>query len=135
MTTFDLRDIRRTMDVYTADNVYLGSVLGIEPAPDKRPARHDPRDEQPPEPHAHTSTFNGERLGPAPTADIGNAGPSTQSARRGYGAASDGATPIGRGVLRVGKWWGIASRHTIALDAVQAVSLERVVLHLRADEL
>jgi hypothetical protein len=135
MSSFDQRDIRRTMDVYTADNVYLGTVLRIESQPDTPSAHTETIDRQPQVFHNPEHAFNGEQLGPASTAQMGNQGPTTQSALNKYGASSDAAVAIGRGSLHVGKWWGLAGKHILPLDAVQAVSLERVVLRIRADDL
>jgi hypothetical protein len=42
---------------------------------------------------------------------------------------------FGQGAITVGRWWGLIDRRTIALDAVQIVSLERVVLRLRRHQL
>ena len=70
-----------------------------------------------------------------PTQPLGNPGPSTQSAHALYAVQSDGAEPLGRGAIEVGKWWGLVGRRTIPLDAVQTVSLERVVLRLKQAEL
>ena len=118
---FDVRDIRRGMDVYTRDNVYLGSVLEARPGPAfSEQAGAGPRPEEASEP-------NGELLGPMPTAPLGNPAPQQQGAARGYAASPDGARPLGRGTLRVGRWPGPGVR-TISLDEVQTVSLERVVL-------
>ena len=126
---FDRRDIRPTMDVYTLDNAYLGTVLAIIPGREPSP------EESAPAPGREASTISGESLGPMPTQPVGNVGPETQSARAGYAAHPDGAERLGRGALTVGKWWGLAARRTIPLDAVQTVSLERVVLKLKRDEL
>ncbi len=127
--SFDRRDIRKAMDVYTLDNVYLGTVLDVLRGPPSSftqtvapPARE-------------TSIVNGELLGPMPTQTIGNMGPSKQSAAAAYATAADGAQPLGEGRLVVGHWWGLAGRQTIPLATIQAVSLERVVLELRKDEL
>ena len=123
--SFDSRDIRPFMDVYTRDNVYLGTVRAIVPGPgDALP----PPEEQPPEWARQSSALDGERLGPAPTQALGNPGPRAQSARAGYAAALDGARPLGHGYLEVGRWWGLIGRRTIPLEAVQTVSLERVIL-------
>jgi hypothetical protein len=135
MSNFDARDIRRTMDVYSIDNVYLGSVLRVLPRPLAASPADDAKAEQPPEPHDPDHPFNGERLGPASTAALGNAGPATQMSSRAYGSAPDSAPALGQGVLHVGKWWGLGGTYTIPLDAVQAVSMERVVLRVRANEL
>lgn len=127
--SFDQRDIRRAMDVYTLDNVYLGTVLKTVsgPAVEPKPAVVAPA--------RQVSDVNGEAFGPMPTQPIGNPGPVTQGAREGYAAASDSALPLGRGHFVVGKWWGLADRRTIPIDAIQTVSMERVVLKLRQDEL
>ncbi|MBI3968597.1 MAG: hypothetical protein HY329_23430 [Chloroflexi bacterium] len=126
---FDRRDIRPAMDVYTADNVYLGTVLAVVSGPGATPeAAGD-------EPTPTVSAFDGEQLGPVPTQAVGNAGPATQSAARSYAVASDGAAPIGAGEIRVGRWWGLVGRYTIPLSAVQTVSLERVVLAVKAANL
>ncbi len=126
---FDRRDIRPSMDVYTLDNAYLGAVREVIPGPlglvgDRLPGATP-----------EASEVSGERLGPAPTQDIGNAGPRTQSARAGYAAASDGAEPLGDGALKVARWWGPVGRRTIPLRAVQTVSLERVTLRQTKGEL
>lgn len=126
---FDRRDIRPSMDVYTRDNAYLGTVRSVIPGPPGPGGRRVPEDAR------QASEVDGELLGPVPTQHIGNAGPRTQSARAGYGAASDGAEPLGEGTIEVGKWWGLAGRRTIPLHAVQTVSLERVILRQRKDEL
>ena len=127
--SFDRRDVRPAMDVYTLDDVYLGTVLRIVPGPEP------PAQEQVPEDARQSSAIGGELLGPMPTQPLGNPGPSTQSAHALYAVPSDGAQPLGRGALEVGKWWGLVGRRTIPLDAVQTVSLERVVLRLNQAEL
>ncbi|MGH2352573.1 MAG: hypothetical protein ACRDI2_20235 [Chloroflexota bacterium] len=123
---FDRRDIRRGMDVYTLDNAYLGTVLSVVEGQAWTSA------EQMAEGAHQSSVADGERLGPAPTVAVGNTGPSRQAAQALYATPSDGAGSIGRGALVVGKWWGLAGRRTIPLDLVQTVSLERVVLKVKA---
>ena len=127
--SFDRRDIRPSMDVYTLDNAYLGTVLAIVPGPEP------PAEASAPASGRETSAISGELLGPMPTQPVGNVGPETQSARAVYATRPDGAERLGHGALKVGKWWGLAARRTIPLDAVQTVSLERVVLKLKRDEL
>lgn len=127
---FTVRDIRRAMDVYTRDNVYLGTVLEVIPGP----AAPDGKPELSPE-VLQSSAVNGEWLGPMPTEPLGNRGPANQSARARYAVGQEAAERIGRGALRVGKFGGLVGRRLIPLDAVQTVSLERVVLRLRSDEL
>lgn len=128
--TFDQRDIRPPLDVYTLDNVYLGSVLRVMPEPaavlDQRSpdrARHEP------------DAVDGERLGPAPTQAAGNRGPGVQAARARYGITADSTPLLGNGAFVIGKWWGIIGRQTIPVDAVLTVSLERVILRLKQEEL
>ncbi len=122
--SFDFRDIRPAMDVYTLDNAYLGTVLDILPGP------VTPVEGQVPEDARQSSAISGEMLGPAPTKEIGNKGPVSQSARERYAVSPHTARPIGEGTLRVGRWGGLLGRRTIPMDAVQTVSLERVVLRL-----
>lgn len=125
--SFDARDIRRFMDVYTADNVWLGEVLRIIPGPEPSGG------EQAGEAVQQASAISGELLGPVPTAPIGNRGPRSQSATRQYAVSHDGARRLGQGALLVGRWWGLFARRVIPLSAVQTVSLERVVLSDKQD--
>ena len=127
--SFDRRDIRPSMDVYTLDNVYLGTVLAVVPGPEP------PSKKSAAAPDRESSAISGEMLGPVPTQPVGNVGPETQSARAVYATQPDGAERLGHGALKVGKWWGLAARRTLPLNAVQTVSLERVVLTLKRDEL
>lgn len=125
--SFDRRDIRKAMDVYTSDNAYLGTVLTITSGPvDTR--------ERIPATSWQTSLVNGELLGPMPTQPIGNQASIKQSASADYAATAD-APPLGDGTLVVGRWWGLIGRRVIALENVQTVSLERVVLKQRKAEL
>jgi len=126
---FDRRDIRPAMDVYTLDNVYLGSVLAVIPGPETLVKEHVlPEARQ-------TSSINGEMFGPMPTQTIGNTGPIKQSAKALYATEPASAKPLGRGAISVGKWWGLMGRRTIPLEAIQTVSMERVVLKHRKAEL
>ena len=122
--SFDRGDIRRTMDVYTLDNAYLGTVLKIVPG---RAALHEESVEAS---ARQTSRVNGELLGPMPTQPIGNQSPIRQGAQAQYDTATD-AEQLGDGALIVGRWWGLRGRRTIPLADVQTVSLERVVLKQR----
>jgi len=125
--SFDHRDVRRSMDVYTLDNVYLGSVVAVLPGPGIR------TEERVQEEARQSSIINGEMLGPVPTQTSGNRGPKTQGAAALYATQPDTAKPLGKGAIKVGTWWG--RRRTIPLDAIQAVSLERVVLKYRKKDL
>jgi hypothetical protein len=118
--SFDSRDIRLGMDVYTLDGVYLGTVRRVWPGP--------PSLDPVPTASAEASVPHGELLGPMPTAPLGNTAPCVQGAAAGFGSAADDAAPLGHGAIEVGRWWGLLGRRTIPLDAVQTVSLERVVL-------
>jgi hypothetical protein len=125
--SFDRRDIRRFMDVYTADNTYLGTVVAVRSGTVPTAADPAPRALQ-------TSTVSGELLGPMPTQPLGNRAAALQTAATGYNVVED-ADPLGEGSLVVGKWYGLLGRRTLPLDAVQTVSLERVVLRQRKAEL
>ena len=127
--SFDRRDIRPAMDVYTCDNVYLGTILKTIQGPAMLAS--DPM----PDHVNEASAVSGELLGPVPTQPIGNPGPSTQSARTRYAVWSDSAQPLGRGMIVVGRWWGLVGRRTFPLEAVQAISMERVILRLSKDDL
>jgi hypothetical protein len=126
---FDTRDIRSRMDVYTADNVWLGEVRQINPRPVAQEG------EQVGAAARQSSRINGELLGPMPTAPIGNPAPHAQSAESFYAAEPDDAAKIGRGSIIVGRWWGLLGRRTIPMEQVQTVSLERVVLKAQKDAL
>ena len=127
--SFNRRDIRRRMDVYTSDNVYLGTVLAVTAGAPVHPG------ENVAPPPDQTSEVNGELLGPMPTIPVGNLGPVSQGAARAYATAADSPGVLGAGSLVVGKWWGLRGRYVIPLDAVQTVSLERVILRVSQDEL
>jgi hypothetical protein len=126
--SFDFRDIRPDMDVYTRDNAYLGTVLSIQPGP------VEPIGVQVPDDARQSSTISGEMLGPVPTEKIGNKGPVSQSAQEAYAVKPHTARSIGNGTLTVGRWGGLLGRRTIPMHAVQTVSLERVVLRLSRDD-
>ena len=127
---FDLADIRPGMDVYTLDNIYLGSVLEVRPGPVDRAAR-----EPVPDGARQSSAVSGELLGPAPTAPLGNPGPTTQSAANDYAVRPADARPIGQGAIRVGRWWGLRGARVIPAAEIQTVSLERVMLRRSRYEL
>jgi hypothetical protein len=126
---FDRRDIRRAMDVYTRDNVYLGVVRrihrGVAPLPE----------EQEDEGARQSSAVDGESLGPMPTRVVGNPGPRSQAAGARYAVGPDGAEPLGDGALEVGRLRGMVGRRTIPLGLVQSVSFERVILRVTREEL
>ena len=127
--SFNRHDIRRTMDVYTCDNVYLGTVLAVTAGVPVHPQKNAAP------PSDQTSEFNGELLGPMPTMAIGNLGPVNQGAQGGYATVADSPDVLGTGSLVVGKWWGLRGRWVISLDVVQTVSFERVILRVSQDEL
>lgn len=127
--SFTTEDIRTSMDVYTLDNYYLGSILRI-----KRGRTNPPR-ARVPETARQSSETNGEMLGPMPTASIGNPGPRNQSAQREYATTPSTDRSIGDGSLTVGKWWGLVDRRHVPIDAILSVSLERIVLSWKKDDL
>lgn len=120
--SFDRADIRPAMEVYTLDNVYLGTVLAVTPGP----PHADPTPERPAT--MHSSAVSGELMGPMPTQSLGNTGPQRQAAGAGYASAGDGAAPLGQGSFTVGKWYGLFGKRSFPLDAVQTVSMERIIL-------
>lgn len=125
---FDRRDIRRAMDVYTRDNVYLGVVRRIHRGPPSPEERVDEGARQ-------SSAVDGESLGPMPTRAVGNPGPRSQAAGARYAVGHDGAEPLGDGALEVGRLRGLVGRRTIPLGLVQSVSFERVILRVTREEL
>lgn len=136
--SFDTRDIRPSMDVYTNDNVYLGTVIRVIPDSGGRVVgdqAETPAEAQVAAPAQQWSEVDGEMLGPMPTQTLGNKGPSKQSARAGYAVERDDATLIGRGSIQVAKWWGLLGSRTIAIEDVQTVSIERVVLSRKRNEI
>ncbi|MCM8745481.1 hypothetical protein NET03_02950 [Thermomicrobium sp. CFH 73360] len=126
--TFDTRDLRIGMDVYTADWVYLGTVRRVRlgPAPNMRPVRALPNE---------GSIVSGEFLGPQPTAPLGNPGPLVQTAANGYATGSDDALPLGTGAIAVGRLPLPLGWYWIPVSAIQIVSFERLVLGRTAAEL
>lgn len=126
---FDHRDIRRAMDVYTRDNVYLGVVRRI------RRGAPPPPEERVDESARQSSAVDGESLGPMPTRAVGNPGPRSQAAGARYAVVPDGAEPLGDGALEVGRLRELVGRRTIPLGLVQSVSFERVILRVTREEL
>ncbi|GAC1327155.1 MAG: hypothetical protein NVSMB2_26570 [Chloroflexota bacterium] len=126
---FSRSDIVPSMDVYTLDNVYLGAVLSVAAGASEK-TRERVADDA-----LQSGTTSGELLGPMPTQTLGNPGPRNQSARTFYGTQPASARLLGQGTMEVGRWWGIMGRRTIPVDAVQTVSLERVILRLRQQDL
>ena len=134
--SFDRRDIRPSMDVYTLDNAYLGTVLAVVPGP-------DPPEESAPAPGRETSAISGEALGPMPTMSLGNGGPLAQGARSRFASRADraGRPLAGAELLVLRTPIGLDLRHPlprlrrVPLSAVQTVSLERITLRVTAAEL
>jgi len=126
--TFDTRDIRVGMDVYTADGSYVGTVRKVllGPAPSRRPPQVSQRE---------ASAVLGELLGPQPTAPLGNPGPEQQSARNAFATSPDDALPLGAGRFAVGRLPVPLGWRWFSLDDVLVVSFERVVLQRTAAEL
>lgn len=127
--SFDHRDIRTRMDVYTLDNVYLGPVVTVVPGPVGCEV------ERVLEEARQSSKVNGEMFGPVPTQTGGNPGPKTQSAAALYATEPHDAHSLGQGAIKIGRWWGLIGRRTIPMENVQTVSLERVILKHRKEDL
>ncbi len=125
---FDHRDIRVSMDVWTADNQYLGTVRRVTGSGTPVSAPMEP-------PKPWVGGFSGEMIGPVPTQSLGNTGPVKQAAYAGYATIGDGAKSLGAGKMTVGHWAGFINRRSIALDLVQSVSLERITLRLTKAQL
>lgn len=122
-------EIRRQMDVFTLDAVYLGSVLWISAERgDHVPPNLGPDVLQ-------TSTVDGEMLGPMPTQALGNTGPVSQAARAKYATGATGAESFQSGTLLVGKFHGLLGIRRVSIDDIQTVAMERIVLRQTFDEL
>ncbi len=125
---FDHHDIRVSMDVWTVDNYYLGTVRRVTGSGKPVSTHMEP-------PERRGSGFSGETLGPASTQSIGNTGPDTQAMLAAYATNGDGAKSLDGGRVTVGHWAGLIKRRSIALDFVQSVSLERITLRLTKAQL
>lgn len=143
--TFTTRDLRPGTDVFSMDNVYLGTVIRVrwEGSGWLRGGRWassaaSPIGEQ-------AAYFSGEHLGPMPTWDIGNGGPTAQSAHAGYACQDDGPPwePIRQPAeLLIFRWlvslnWATARPVLWRIPAglIHLASLERIVLAVNADDL
>lgn len=133
--SFDDRDVRHGMDVFTLDNVRVGTIVWIRRSGPRRAARTQATD-----PVGQVSRVNGESLGPMPTTHLGNRGPLSQGARTRFGSRADPdvrrlegdelvvlRTPIGLELLSA-----LPRLRRVPMTAVQTVSLERVVLRVTA---
>lgn len=120
MAMFDLRDIRRDMDVYNRGGDWLGTVLEVEGVVARPPLRVVTT-------YPISSTaFNGELTGPVSTQLIGNSGPTVQTASTGYGST---ALPDDKaGSVLVGRWFGLSGRRWIDAGSIINISLERIVV-------
>jgi hypothetical protein len=120
MGTFDLRDIRKGMDVYRSDGTWVGTVLEVEGTAmgsPRRPVAIYP---------TSSSQFDGERLGPVSTQGLGNTGPLVQYRGYDYLGGEPDAGAVGR--VLIGQWFGLVGRRWIGPECVVNVSLERIVI-------
>jgi hypothetical protein len=127
--SFRTSEIRRGMDVFGLDGGKLGTVIRVVsgPAPDNSATGDVPgKPEQ--------RMFDGEAIGPAPTRELGNFGPATQSPENRYGSVALGGDPLGVGAIQIGTFYSWFGRKWIPLSEVQTVSMERVVLRKAANE-
>ena len=137
--SFDDRDVRRGMDVFTLDNVLVGTVVWIGRGSSRRSTEARASREL----GGQVSAVNGETLGPMPTANVGNGGPLAQGARARFASRADRAgRPLdGAELLVLRTPLGLDLRHPwprlrrVPLTAVQMVSLERIVLRVTEAEL
>jgi hypothetical protein len=144
------RDIRRGMDVFSLDGVYVGTVVHVSYERD-RGGHHAPHGGK-----AEATVrsgerrvsaegqFSGESIGPMPTAVLGNDGPREQSPGTAYASAprSSGRErrrPVALVMVRLLTALNRATLRPrvrrISVDRVQGISLERIILSLTAAEL
>lgn len=128
-TGFRSSDIRPGMDVFSLDGVQIGTVIQTLSGPET-PGSNGSNLHDPGAPICRR--FDGESTGPAPTRDVGNFGPATQSPETGYATGAEYGDPLGNGEMLVGTLFGRFRRRRISLDEVQTISMERVVLRQRA---
>jgi hypothetical protein len=147
--SFARRDNRLGKDVFTLDGVYLGIVLWISGGRRRRSGTRGPKPGDPrPAPVGQSDragAFNGEALGPMPTAALGNFGPRSQSADTGHAttcshesesAIDPPSTLIVVRTLTALNWSTLRPTvRRIPVSSIQAVSLERIVLSVTAREL
>jgi hypothetical protein len=137
--SFDVRDLRLGMDVFSSDGVYLGSVIHVARRPRSDPtltaaARLKNR--------ATGPSFSGETLGPMPTTRLGNRGPAHEQEPSDYAtrlATQSDSEPAELVVFRclvALDWrtlWPRLRRYPVSL--VLHTSHERIVLAATAAEL
>jgi hypothetical protein len=119
---FRTGEIRPHMDVFTLDGERLGMVIRVIPGEEL------PEVERVTTRALQRSEIDGEQLGPAPTRDVGNTGPTVQSPDNQYGTNALHGDSLGNGSMVIATLLGMFGRRTIPLDEVQTVSMERVVL-------
>jgi hypothetical protein len=130
------------MDVFSADGVYVGTVIhiirrAILDAATRRTAEGSSA--------APVSGFSGEALGPMPTSALGNRGPRQQSAVMAFAssAASGQTDPstrpaeliVLRSLVALNRATLMPTLRRIPVTMVQLVSMERIVLSSTAAEL
>jgi hypothetical protein len=178
--SFNARDLRRGMDVFSADGVYLGAIVWVTTSPAFRGVHWTPDlrshgasvSPRPPNPLSHElwgpsasrhpqvgsgrgraqatdhgsgAAFSGESIGPMPTVALGNGGPRSQTASTGYAsrlpptlgdAVGVPATLVVVRMLTSLNWSTLRPIvRRIPVSLVQLVSLERIALSAREDEL
>ena len=136
--SFDDRDVRRGIDVFTLDNELVGTVVWIRRGGSRQTATARVRESP-----GQASAPGGEALGPQPTTNVGNGGPLNQGAPALFASRTDHA---GRSLDGTDLWVlrtpiGPEYRHwlprlrRIPVSAVQTVSFERVILRVTDAEL
>ena len=138
--TFLGGELRRGMDVFDANGVYLGTVVHVARS---RAERTKLRTADASSIPAQGLPFSGEALGPMPTAALGNSGPSRQSLLTHYAserpATASDREPTALYVVRllVALDWTTLrpAVRRIPVRLIQNVSLERIVLSRLAADL
>jgi hypothetical protein len=143
------RDVRRGMDAFSLDGVYVGTVIHVTYEEDRGGHRspHDGKAEATVRSGerrvSSEGQFSGESIGPMPTAALGNDGPRAQSPGTAYASAPPSTGRKRRPaalytvrLLTALNWATLSPRvRRISVDHVQAVSLEGSILSLTAAEL
>jgi hypothetical protein len=149
--------VRRGMDVYNADQSrYIGTVIGVTAGgretagagPRETGSSEEAREGNPALVHEEQATVSptdvklkqqlGEEMGPVPTMRFGNTGPVNQSAGRHYATGTEGdlseivSLTVRPGRINLGFLTGPL---WIPASAIRSISMERVVLSVRGDEI
>lgn len=122
--------IRRGMDVYDADqSAYIGSVIDLVTGEQSEAPRSSRIETTQAADSGQQTAGIGEELGPFPTLEIGNSGPTTQSARRDYGTQEASVpAPIRGIVVRPGRHNPLSRPLYIPVRAVRSIAMDRLII-------